>query len=154
MGVNSLPKTVTRQRRDCDLNPGPSAPESCTLTSRLPSHQRNVYVIIVSQGRTPTTVWRRRHSRGRTATDRGRSGLPAVAGPRRRGRRGRSAASGRRAMWTRAASSRGSCRTCARSRRRATDWCRCPSTRTSTPTRARTRPTSSPTARLALTDRY
>ena len=28
MGVNSLPKTVTRQRRDWDLNPGPSAPES------------------------------------------------------------------------------------------------------------------------------
>jgi len=30
MGVNSLPKTVgpTRQRRDCDLKPGPSAPES------------------------------------------------------------------------------------------------------------------------------
>ena len=26
MGVNSLPKTVTRQCRDCDLNPGPSAP--------------------------------------------------------------------------------------------------------------------------------
>jgi len=37
MGVNSLPKTVTRQRRDCDLNPDPSAPESSTLTSRLPS---------------------------------------------------------------------------------------------------------------------
>ena len=39
MGVNSLPKTVTRQRRvgrDCDLNPGPSAPESSTLTT-LPS---------------------------------------------------------------------------------------------------------------------
>jgi len=36
--VNSLPKTVTRQRRDCDLNPGPSAPESSTLTTRLPSH--------------------------------------------------------------------------------------------------------------------
>ena len=35
MGVNSLPKTVTRQRRDCDLNPGPSAPESSTLTTRL-----------------------------------------------------------------------------------------------------------------------
>ena len=33
----SLPKTVTRQRRDCDLNLGPSAPESST---RLPSHQR------------------------------------------------------------------------------------------------------------------
>ena len=37
MGVNSLPKTVTRQRRDCDLNPGPYAPESSTLTTRLPS---------------------------------------------------------------------------------------------------------------------
>ena len=32
MGVNSLPTTVTRQRRDCDLNP--SAPESSTLTTR------------------------------------------------------------------------------------------------------------------------
>ena len=38
MGANSLPKTVTRQRRDCDLNPGPSVPESSTLTTRLPSH--------------------------------------------------------------------------------------------------------------------
>jgi len=36
MGVNSLPRTVTRQRRGCDLNPGPSAPESSTLTTRLP----------------------------------------------------------------------------------------------------------------------
>jgi len=41
MGVNSLHKTVTRQRRGCDLNPGPSAPESSTLTTlitRLLSH--------------------------------------------------------------------------------------------------------------------
>ena len=38
MGVNSLPKTVTRQRLDCILNPSPSAPESSTLTTRLPSH--------------------------------------------------------------------------------------------------------------------
>jgi len=38
--VNSLPRTVTRQRRDYDLNPGPSAPESSTLTTRLPSHSR------------------------------------------------------------------------------------------------------------------
>jgi len=37
MAVNSLPKTVTRQRRGCDLNPGASAPESSTLTARLPS---------------------------------------------------------------------------------------------------------------------
>jgi len=41
MGVNSLPKTVTRQRRKCDLNPGPSAPESSTLTTRLPSHLKS-----------------------------------------------------------------------------------------------------------------
>jgi len=38
MGVNRLPKTVTRQRRGCDLNPGPSAPETSTLTTRLPNH--------------------------------------------------------------------------------------------------------------------
>ena len=38
MGVNSLPKTVTRQRRGCDLNPGPYALESSTLTARLLSH--------------------------------------------------------------------------------------------------------------------
>jgi len=34
---DSLPETVTRQRRDCDLNPGPTAPESSTLTTRLRS---------------------------------------------------------------------------------------------------------------------
>jgi len=33
MGVNSLPKTVTRQHRDCDLNPNPTAPESSMLHS-------------------------------------------------------------------------------------------------------------------------
>ena len=38
MGVNSLPKTVTRQSRDCDLNTGHSAPESSMLTTRLQSH--------------------------------------------------------------------------------------------------------------------
>jgi len=36
--MNSLPKTVNRQRRGCDLNPGRTAPESSTLTTRLPSH--------------------------------------------------------------------------------------------------------------------
>ena len=48
MGANSLPKTVTRQRRGCDLNPGPSVPESSMLllTTRLPSHQGCVYVCI------------------------------------------------------------------------------------------------------------
>ena len=38
MGVNSLPTTVTRRRRGCDLKTGPTAPESSTLTTRLPSH--------------------------------------------------------------------------------------------------------------------
>jgi len=37
----SLPKSVTRQRRSCDLNPGPTVPESSTLTTRLPSHLCN-----------------------------------------------------------------------------------------------------------------
>jgi len=36
--VRTVCQTVTRQRRDCDLNPGPTAPESSTLTTRLPSH--------------------------------------------------------------------------------------------------------------------
>jgi len=44
MGVNSLPKTVTRQRRSCDLNPSPSAPESSTLTTRLPIHPHIRYI--------------------------------------------------------------------------------------------------------------
>jgi len=43
MGVNSLPKTVIPQRCDCDLNPSPSATESSTLTTRLPSHPTREY---------------------------------------------------------------------------------------------------------------
>jgi len=35
--MNSLPKTATRQHCSCILNPGPSAPESSMLTTRLPS---------------------------------------------------------------------------------------------------------------------
>ena len=53
MGVNSLPKTVTRQRRGCDLNPGPSASESSTRTTRLRSHLHSVevcYFINISLG--------------------------------------------------------------------------------------------------------
>ena len=40
--MNSLPKTVTRQCRDCDFNLSPSVPEYSTLTTRLPSHPRVV----------------------------------------------------------------------------------------------------------------
>ena len=49
MGVNSLPKTVTRQRRDCDLNPDPSAPESSTLTTWLPSYPNHALAITKNQ---------------------------------------------------------------------------------------------------------
>ena len=35
--MNSLPKTVIRERRDCDLNSGPTAAQSSTVTTRLPS---------------------------------------------------------------------------------------------------------------------
>jgi len=57
MGVNSLPETVTRQRRGCDLNPGPFATESSTLTTRLPSypHMRSrVYVTVLASVRQQT----------------------------------------------------------------------------------------------------
>jgi len=53
MSVNSLPKTVTRQHLGCDLNPGPSAPESSTY-ARLPSHpdKKPIWVPIVDKGQT------------------------------------------------------------------------------------------------------
>ena len=40
MGVNSLPKTVTDSVATAIVNPGPSAPGSSTLTTRLPSHAK------------------------------------------------------------------------------------------------------------------
>jgi len=55
MGVNSLPKTVTRQHRSCGLNPGPSAPESSTLTTRLLSHPLVVGLLCYHQERQPNT---------------------------------------------------------------------------------------------------
>ena len=48
--MNSLPMTVTRQRRGCDLNPGPSAAESSTLITRLLGYRatraRSTFVIV------------------------------------------------------------------------------------------------------------
>ena len=44
-------KTVrTRQRRSCDLNPGPTAPKSSKLTTRLLSHLRLKYLWISIRG--------------------------------------------------------------------------------------------------------
>jgi len=48
MGVNSLPKTVTRQHHGWDFNPGPSVPESSTLTTRLPS-QPTIYALSINR---------------------------------------------------------------------------------------------------------
>ena len=42
--MNSLPKTVTRHRRGCDLNPGPSAPESSTLSTRSSLYIANSWI--------------------------------------------------------------------------------------------------------------
>jgi len=48
MGVNSLPKTVTRQRCGCDLNPGPSVSESITLTTQCQAtwREQNSTIIV------------------------------------------------------------------------------------------------------------
>ena len=69
MGVNSLPKTVTRQRRGCDLNPGPSAPESSTLTTRLPSHPRSHYQTNINSSWTPRDELPHAHSAVERAID-------------------------------------------------------------------------------------
>ena len=45
--MNSLPKTVTRQRRDCDFNTGPSATESSALTARLPSRRAAAWFLVI-----------------------------------------------------------------------------------------------------------
>ena len=65
MGVNSFPKTVTRQRRGCDLNPSPSEPEFSTLTTRLPCHPtggwtNRKHIPLRSIWRAAET-WKRRH---------------------------------------------------------------------------------------------
>jgi len=54
MGVNSLPKTVTRQRRGCDLHPGPSAPESSTRLRATKIKVRG-QLVQSGNGRTDTT---------------------------------------------------------------------------------------------------
>ena len=50
MTVNSLPKTVTRQRHGYDLNPGPSAPESSTLTTQLIGQSEECVVTHIEWG--------------------------------------------------------------------------------------------------------
>jgi len=45
--VNSLPKTVARQRLACDLNPGPTALESSTLNTLPPSHVSMPHISVI-----------------------------------------------------------------------------------------------------------
>ena len=51
-----MPKTVTRQRRGCDLNPGPSAPESSTLTARLTTRSTQPCIPPGSLNRVPASA--------------------------------------------------------------------------------------------------
>jgi len=53
MGVNSLPKTVTRQRRNCDLNLG--------LLRLSPARYPLGYRATPTLGK-PITIWAYRHS--------------------------------------------------------------------------------------------
>jgi len=83
MGVNSLPKTVTRQRRGCDLNPGPSAPGSSSLSIRLPSHPNPCILLVYSSPWSRSVWFRRRVGRGKHSTVRCRIGhLPDPIGVR------------------------------------------------------------------------
>jgi len=57
MGVNSLPKTVTRvfnplkfvsiEHRGCDLSPGPTTPETSTLITWLALYGCRMVVVVV-----------------------------------------------------------------------------------------------------------
>ena len=56
--MNSLPKTVARQRRDCDLNPGPSVGDNCRRRYRLRYPRRPAqYIASVRPARNEAT-WR------------------------------------------------------------------------------------------------
>ena len=64
MGVNSLRTTVTQQRRGCDLDPDPSAPESSTQTTQ-PSTEPPVIIIIIILNclqHTNFSQWQLRHT--------------------------------------------------------------------------------------------
>ena len=66
--MNSLPKTVTRQRRDCDLNPGPSAPKSSKLTIRLRAQKLVKTECVIPQTCPRTNGQRDRHTHIHTHT--------------------------------------------------------------------------------------
>ena len=61
--MNSLPRTVTRQRRGCDLNPGPTAPKSTRRRIRSIFGRADVALTpaeaAASQRNGVDTIWRR-----------------------------------------------------------------------------------------------
>ena len=67
--MNSLPKTVTRQRRHCDSNAGPSAPESSTLKSELTAKMHSAPCGIELKPSSQQQTARHRVVRNRTGPD-------------------------------------------------------------------------------------
>ena len=63
MGMNSLPKTVTGQQRGCNLNSGPSVPESSTLNTRL-LNRPICKVALVYQQRHVSVLCKLSHDKG------------------------------------------------------------------------------------------
>ena len=55
--MNSLPRTVTQQCCGCDLNPGPTAPESSMLTIRLLGHPLTKFGINMENSKTVTVTY-------------------------------------------------------------------------------------------------
>ena len=56
MGVNSLLKTVTRPHHDYNLNPGPSVPESSTLTTEPPKWSSSTNNLEFNQVKTDVPI--------------------------------------------------------------------------------------------------
>ena len=53
LDVNSLPKTVTQERRGCDLNPGPTAPESSNEMVHSEVYLNKYIVVSIAPFSTP-----------------------------------------------------------------------------------------------------
>ena len=71
---------------DCDLNPGPSAPESSTLTTRLPSHLDVHYIgeLMSVQGSARCSLGRPDDVGGRASAVVGPPGQPGTTATQRR----------------------------------------------------------------------
>ena len=59
--MNSLPKAIIRQCRDCDLNPGPSVPESNTLRLTITKNEKKHQGIREFLQKNYTGIWEGRN---------------------------------------------------------------------------------------------